>query len=284
MIQESDLFGVRRVVETPPDDAVTVVAYGGGVNSAAMLCGWVERALRPVDLILFSDTGAERPQTYWHIEVMSAWLQEHGYPAIQTVRKVDISGAIETLEQNCREHQMLPSLAYGYKKCSHKFKHQPQAKYVNQFAPARAAWHSGARIVKLIGFDADEPHRAARGQTNDAKYWYRYPLIEWGWGRSECVQAIERADLPVPTKSACFFCPANTVAEIRTLQREHPDLLRRALEIEAMGLTNTTSVQGLGRRFAWRDLIHGKPIPLFTDTDIACECYDGAVEDEVGVV
>lgn len=277
-IVESDLFGARRVLNVPPDDAITMVAYGGGVNSTALLCGWIERGLRPVNLVMFSDTGGERPETYSYVAEVSAWLTSRGYPAIVTVRKVDKSGAVETLEQNCIEHEMLPSLAYGFKKCSHKFKLQPQEKYANHYAPARAAWESGSRVVKLIGYDADEPHRAL-GHDSDAKYWYRYPLIEWSWGRADCVQAIQRAGLNIPSKSACFFCPSNTVQEIRTLEREHPDLLTRALELEALGLQNTRTVQGLGRRFAWRDLIHGKPMPLFTDTQIACECYDGSEYD-----
>lgn len=278
-IIESDLLGVRRVIDVPPDDAITIVAYGGGVNSTAMLCGWIERGLRPVDLVIFSDTGGERPETYRYLSQVSEWLLERGYPAVTRTRYVDESGRTWTLENDCAEYERLPSLAYGFKGCSGKFKTGPQQKALNNWIPAQEAWKRGERILKLTGYDADEPHRADSGERQDAKYWYRYPLIEWGWGRAECVQAIERAGLPVPTKSACFFCPSNTVPEIRALQRDHPDLLQRALDMEALGVQNTTTVQGLGRRFAWRDLILGKPMPLFADTEIACECYDGQNEE-----
>jgi hypothetical protein len=264
--------------EDAPQDVPHLVAFGGGVNSTALLCGWIERGLRPVDLILFSDTGGERPETYAHVAAMSAWLATQGYPAIVTVRKVDESGAVITLEQNCLDDQTLPSLAYGFKRCSQKFKLAPQEKYVNHFEPAREAWTMGRPVVKLVGFDADEPHRAQR-TTRDAKYWYRYPLIEWGWGREECIAAIQRAGLDVPSKSACFFCPANTKGEIRQLQTEHPDLLARALALEAATDGTRQTVEGLGRRFSWRDLIHGKPLPLYTDTPIACDCYDGATDE-----
>ena len=278
---QGDLFGIHRVVDVPPDDAVTIVAYGGGVNSTALLCGWIERGLHPVDLIVFSDTGGERPQTYAYVTQFSDWLIARGYPAITVVRAVDAAGVVKTLEQDCAQYERLPSLAYGFKGCSGKFKTSPQMKFLNHWEPARAAFDRGERVVKLIGYDADESHRADGGDRQDVKYWSRYPLIEWGWGRKECVQAIERAGLSVPAKSACFFCPANTVDEIRTLQREHPDLLRRALAMEARGVMKTTTVQGLGRRFSWRDLIHGKPMPLFLETEIACECYDGHDDEEV---
>jgi hypothetical protein len=262
----------------PPEDALHFVAYGGGVNSTAMLCGWIERGLRPVDAVLFSDTGGERPETYRHVEVVSDWLVSHGYPAITVLQAVNKAGEKVTLEDDCRIYERLPSLAYGFKGSSLKFKLAPQEKHLNNLAQARAAWARGERVVKLTGFDADEPHRAARRTDADGKYWYRYPLIEWGWGREECVAAIERAGLSTPPKSACFFCPANTKPEIRQLQREYPDLMERALAMEARA--NLATVQGLGRRFAWRDLINGKPLPLFTDTQIACECYDGGSEED----
>jgi 3'-phosphoadenosine 5'-phosphosulfate sulfotransferase (PAPS reductase)/FAD synthetase len=45
------------------------VAFGGGTNSTAMLCGFRERGIKP-DLILFADTGGELPETYEHVMEM----------------------------------------------------------------------------------------------------------------------------------------------------------------------------------------------------------------------
>jgi hypothetical protein len=272
-IEEHDLFGVRSVIEVPPDDALTMVAYGAGDNSTALLCGWIERGLRPVDLIIFSDTGGERARTNAYVPMFSDWLVSKGYPPIVTVR------AAKTLEADCEQYERMPSIAYGFKGCSGKFKTAPQTKFVNNWPPAQAAWARGERVLKLTGYDADEPERASNWVPQDGKYWYRYPLIEWGWGRDECRQAIARAGLPLPGKSACFFCPSNTVEEIKDLRREYPELLDRALAMEARALPHTTTVKGLGRRFAWRDLIEGKPVPLF-DTTIDCECYDGRADED----
>ena len=48
----------------PPDPTwPLVVAYGLGVNSTALLVEFVKRDIRP-DLILFADTGGEKPETY----------------------------------------------------------------------------------------------------------------------------------------------------------------------------------------------------------------------------
>lgn len=64
------------------------------------------------------------------------------------------------------------------------------------------------------------------------RYTCRYPLREWGIDRVECGRIITRAGLPLPPKSACFFCPAMREVEIQLLALEHPELHRLALEME----------------------------------------------------
>jgi 3'-phosphoadenosine 5'-phosphosulfate sulfotransferase (PAPS reductase)/FAD synthetase len=68
------------------DNHPIIVAYGGGTNSTAMLCGFRERDIRP-SLILFADTGGELPHTYEHLRVMSDKCQEWFGLPIETVFK-----------------------------------------------------------------------------------------------------------------------------------------------------------------------------------------------------
>lgn len=144
-----------------------VASFGGGVNSTAMLIGMHERG-ETVDLILFADTGGEKPHTYAHVLEMSEWLVERGMPHIVTV-----SRGVKTLESDCLKRKALPSVAYGFKSCSDHFKMRPQRDYLKA--------NGIVATTKLIGFDADEPNRAREIEGN------RYPLIEWGWGRDECI-------------------------------------------------------------------------------------------------
>ena len=67
------------------------------------------------------------------------------------------------------------------------------------------------KVVKFIGYDAGEGYRSDKvllGDLADPKYSKWYPLMEWGWDRAACMQAIENAGLPQPGKSSCFFCPS----------------------------------------------------------------------------
>ena len=248
---------------------MVIFSFGGGTNGTAMLQGMKERGERP-DAILIADTGGELPEIYAHVSAVNDWCKKVGFPEITMVRK---GGRQETLEENCLRMKMLPSLAYGFKGCSHKYKIEPQEQWANNDKRCKAAWSAGEKVVKLIGYDADEHHRAKIPE--DKKYTYRYPLVEWDWGRDECVEAIKRMGLCQPGKSSCFFCPAMKQHEIRAMAVKHPDLMKRALTLEANA--ELTAVAGLGRSFAWRDLLATGD--MFEDhyhaIEQACGCYDG---------
>ena len=134
-------------------------------------------------------------------------------------------------------------------------------------------------MVKAIGLDAGERHRltwakpkadeTARKPSREAwldqhvfAYWY--PLYDWGMDRTACEHSIREAGLPVPMKSACWFCPASKKGEIVWLREHHPELLDLALALEASAQPNLTSVVGLGRSFAWSDFLNDlDDLPLF---------------------
>lgn len=248
-----------------------VVAYGMGVDSTAVLVEFVRRGIVP-DLILFADTRGEKPETYAYLSVIQEFLAAHTFPPIQVVT-VTRQSKHHSLESECLTNQTLPSLAFGMKSCSLKWKVGPQNKFCNAWQPARLAWACGLKVRKVIGYDAS-PRDACRGTFGQdgrgkgkciccranpcRKYEYWYPLIEWGMDREACAEAIKDAGLPLPMKSSCWFCPAMKAHEIHWLKREHPDLSARALEIERNFLEGRhpkRSTVGLGRRHAWRDIL-----------------------------
>jgi hypothetical protein len=138
-------------------------------------------------------------------------------------------------------------------------------------------------VVKFIGYDAGEEYRrinALSRDTIDTKYRMEYPLIDWGWGRDECVNAIQQEGLPLPNKSSCFFCPGMKRHEIRTLYHEHRDLYDRAIAIEDKAKPSLVSVKGLGRSWSWRDFVEADKNQvamcwMFPESDMPCGCFDG---------
>lgn len=238
----------------------TIVSYGAGTNSTAMLVGLVKNG-SVVDRIVFADTGGERQETYAYIDYFESWLVSKGYPKIERVQN---DGVHKTLEKECLTNNRLPSIAFGFASCSDKYKRRPFKKWLKNID------ENGDATV-LIGFDADEPHRADRGSSVDDGYKKQYPLIEWGWGRDECIEAITDAGLTLPGKSACFFCPNSKPREILALPE---DLKKRAIAIETNA--HLTSIKGLGRYYKWADLIRNSDaqIDMF-DNQMPCGCYDG---------
>ena len=255
-------------------DKMRVLSFGGGVNSTALLFAMCIRNEKP-DLVLFSDTGGEFPETYAHVEEIEEWCR------IRSIEFVRVSnagrGQGDTLEQNCLERKELPSLAYGFKGCSVKWKRQPMDRYLAKHAWPQLLWENDQKVERCIGIDAGERHRAVL--TEDARYRYRYPLVEWGIDRDECVRLIAERGIKVPRKSSCFFCPAMRRREIFEMQSTHPELLERALKIESNAVTHT--VRGLGRNWSWQSLLQqdekqGKLFPEMLDAP--CGCHDQAEE------
>jgi len=284
---------------TPPrprPDCPLVVAYGLGVNSTAMLVEFANRGIRP-EMILFADTGGEKPETYRYMPIIQRYLKEVKFPPIVTVRYEPKWATYRTLEEQCLATGTLPSLAYGGKSCSLKYKKQPQSKYILSKYPPAEFVENGKRVLRAIGFDASEERRTYAGVVNaigldaseqhrltwaktkpgeeerkpsreawlDQNYFsYWYPLYDWGMDRAACVRSIEEAGLPVLPKSACWFCPASKKHEIVWLREHHPGLLKRALAIEVNAKPNLTSVVGLGRSFSWAEFLDDlDDMPLF---------------------
>jgi len=140
---------------------------------------------------------------------------------------------------------------------------------MNSNLQAKEIWKRGEKITKAIGFGVDELRRAK--PYEDEKYRNWYPMVEWGWDRAACVEAIKRAGLDVPPKSSCFFCPAMKKPEIKQLAKEHPELYGRALAMESNA--TLTQIKGLGRSFAWKDLVGPEVI------EQVCMCFDGGEEE-----
>ena len=241
-----------------------MVADGCGVDSTAMLIGLHQRGIRP-QAILHADTGDEHPETVAYREYRREWLAKIGFPDLTIVRRKPseqgmrrrsdgrVGVTYSTLGENCIENQTLPSLAFGFKGCSVKWKIEPQNTWTDTWGPALRTWGHGQRVVKLIGYDAGpKDSRRAHELGNDDQYTYLYPLREWGWDRPRCIREIITAGVKLPRKSACIYCPASKTHEIAELVRDYPELADYVCEIEDNARPNFKSIEGL-----WRQTVKG---------------------------
>lgn len=273
-----------------------IVSYGAGTNSTAILVGLYERGERP-DAITFADTGGEKPHTYSHLEEVNAWCERVGFPLVTVVKGSQPQQLKDGgLYEECIRLGVLPSKAYGFSSCSQKWKIEPQRKFDKDFAEKHGI--DLKQITRLIGFDADEHSRVERALSyaDRTPTQQAFPLYEWGWGREECVEAIKRAGLKQPGKSACFYCPSTKKGEILELRTTYPLLFQKAVEMERVALAGEGKApalrgKGLGRSFNWGEFAQQadiemakeanfkeRQIDLFSDAgavEMDCGCYDG---------
>jgi len=237
-------------VPTVPARSPVLAAWGAGVDSTAMLIELVDRG-EPVDQVLFADVGAEKAETLTFVPLFRAWLADHGVPS-EVVRYQPKNfknwPPYRTLTENLLTNGTLPGIAFGRGTCSQKWKAAPQHAWAQAWPLAQAAWAAGRKVVKLIGYDcspADDRRHAVVQALDDPLYEHRYPLREWGWTRPDCEDRIRRAGLPVPVKSACFYCTAARPAEVRALPGGQ---LRQIVLIEARARPRLRNVDGLWRK------------------------------------
>lgn len=235
---------------------MNIVSFGGGTNSTAMLIGMYLHNIK-VDMIMFADPGGEHPHTYEYLDIFNKWLMERGMPEVEQVYAVNKDGERMNLYQECIDRHTLPPIAFGFKSCSQKYKGAPQDKRLNNNEQCKAIWKSGGKVQKWIGYDAGETKRiqcARAYDDKDKKFHRHFPLYEWGWDRDECKRVVERAGLPLPGKSSCFFCPSMKKKEIVRLRDDYPELFEKAkfMEVNAENLTTT---KGLGRNWSWTDFM-----------------------------
>ena len=306
MATESDSFASlltapeRETLRQALGGRLLVACFGGGVDSTAMLVA-LRAAGLTVNLSTFADTGGEKPETLVHVDAMSRVLESWGWSPVTVVRKIPLpSTGYTSLETNCLSNETMPSIAFGMKSCSIKWKQGPQDGLLKGVRsgpnahPPHPLWleakAKGERILKLIGYDCGRAdlRRSGSLSAGGGEFDYAYPLQLLGWERKDCIRAIAATLGPsfVPVKSSCFFCSASKVWELYWLAAVHPDLMERALVMERRALTgrhsrfnevefgdswealvknadrfpSSKTTVGLGRSFAWNQWAHANGV------------------------
>ena len=195
-------------------DTKHILSFGGGVNTVALMVVLIEEGLA-LDEVVFADTGGEAPETYEYIGIVEQYLQESRIPFKIVSKRVATRDLLET----CTHRKVIPSVMWRW--CTRDFKVNPIHNYYRSL---------NAHINQYMGIAYDEIDR-----MKDSRVEYvtnLYPLIDRKMTREHCVKSIERAGLPVPVKSGCYFCPFNSMGRWNWLLEDHPELYEKAVALE----------------------------------------------------
>jgi hypothetical protein len=185
-----------------------ILCYGGGTETTALLCLVAEGHLPVPDHIIMADTGREVVSTWRYLETIRPWLAAHGLPQI----KIAHPGLARVGIYSHRGELLLPAFTETGKLrtfCSTEWKARPVTRLLRQIGVTRE--------TRWLGFSLDETRRIKDNPD------LRYPLVELGVARTDCVRIIQRAGLPLPRKSRCWCCPYQTDQEWREMGNSSQD-------------------------------------------------------------
>jgi hypothetical protein len=287
---EAGLRGQKERAPWPRVGQYMILAYGGGVDSTAMLVGlnqlwkdtrderWIPRA------VVFADVGGESQKTYNMCKRVDRWLKETAFKgAPKAIRPDGLKvvcygttgakwGSCYTLEQKMLVNHTMPGISFSTTNhtCTINWKIKPQRdwfKLVSGADPSLPLPVRGKKILKAIGYDATENYRKEKGSTytakDEEKFGYKawFPLLDWGWSRARCMAEIYLEFGAVPRKSSCFFCGAMKPKEVIMLAEDDPGLFERAVFMELVAIHGRhrprSPLQGLSQGMRWSEAALG---------------------------
>jgi hypothetical protein len=221
-------------------------SFGGGQQSVAALVLAAEKKI-DFPLFIFANVGddSENPETLHHVEnYAKPYAAKHGIELVEVRRIMKRTGRERTL----LEHLEMPASrsidipvkmangAPGHRKCTDVYKIQ----LIAEETARRGATEENPAIIG-IGISQDEIGRATNHNSIPHQR-KTYPLIgtpaEHDTGlrltRLDCQRIIKSAGLPVPPKSACWFCPMQRPEGWHDRRRTQPELFEKACGLEDM--------------------------------------------------
>jgi len=201
----------------------TVISYGGGIQSTALVVlamreRWAIDEIVHVDLV-----DAESPSTREYVDYFRRWLRDGYGRDITVIERNMYQDMLDNPGFTPVPWRIADGSAMLSRQCTRQYKVAPLTRYVYDRYP-------GERIGLMLGISVDEYHRMR--DSSAARIDHVYPLVDRRLTRWQCRDIIERAGLAAPSKSSCWFCPYRSSASQWALVRRYPYLraMARALE------------------------------------------------------
>ena len=202
---------------------VTVISYGGGVQSTALVVLSLSEQWRVDEIVHVDLMDAESPATREYVARFREWLQrEHGRD-ITVIERNMYRDMLDNPGFTPVPWRIADGSAMLSRQCTRQYKVQPLQRYLYDRYP-------GERIGLVLGISVDEYHRMR--DSSAARIEHVYPLVDRRLTRWQCRDIIERAGLSVPYKSSCWFCPYRTPGSQLVLLQHYPQLREMADALE----------------------------------------------------
>ena len=227
-------------------EARHIVPLSGGKDSTALAIFLAQRYGHLKFEYVFSDTGAELPETYDYFERLEHVLGQK----VVRITALDMLGVGEKIGRNPFDVALydhfsgfLPSPRSRW--CTRMLKIHPFEKYIGS-----------GRAYSYIGIRADENRSGYTGNgkpvllSEQPNITPVYPFKDEGLGIGDIKRLLDDSGLGLPgyydwrSRSGCYFCFYQQIGEWQGLKERHPELYEKAKTYES-GKN--------GRRYTWVD-------------------------------
>jgi len=187
----------------------------------------------PFRTFLFSNVGddSENPDTLtYHRETALPYAKAAGLELIEvwrTLRNGDRETIYQRINRADTKSVVIPIRGQNGKPMARDCTADFKVRVIGKWLKAHGATPENKATVAM-GISVDEIHRANTLRAQDYEQLI-YPLLDLRMRRTDCEQVIRDAGLPVPPKSACWFCPFHKPSYWSSVDEE---TFYRAAELE----------------------------------------------------
>jgi hypothetical protein len=184
---------------------IRTLSWGCGVQSTLLGELSARGDLPRLDVIITADTQFERRRTY---EIRDFYMSRWRKMGMDV--RVVTAGSVR--KQGAEEHIHIPFWTDTggplQRQCTKEFKIVPikwELRTILGYPLGKPPHPPPGSVEMWIGFTLDEYERVKDSRLQYIRH--RWPFIEQGITRNDCIKWFEDRRLPVPVKSACICCP-----------------------------------------------------------------------------
>jgi len=258
---------------------MNVLSLGAGVQSSTLALMAAKGLITPMpDAAIFADTGWEPRKVMEYLD----WLETQLPFPVYRVMKDD--GLLESLKKNKNGFSKVPFFTakggMGMRQCTADYKITPVNKKTREvlgYKPRQRIPEGSA--IMWIGISTDEALRVKPSRNK----WivHRWPLIEMGMSRKDCLTWFDEQGYRKPPKSSCLGCPYHSDEQWLEMKQEYPDEWLETVEMDRM-IRNIGKSEESPQLFMHRSL---KPLDqvVFKPKEKVSDMFNNECEGMCGV-
>lgn len=217
-----------------------IISAGIGVQSTALMLMAAAGEIDPMPVCaIFADTQDETRLTYATL----AYLQQQQLPfplLVRTKGRLSAAATLLRLSKKSGNYYTKPSLPLFLRnpegkisrigrQCTQDYKIEVVHRAIKEFLGLKHA-PSILTAEVWLGISLDEVDRIKDSRAP----WLRncYPLVDMKMTREDCKAWLIEHGHPVPTQSACYYCPFHSDDHWLLLRQTQPDEFERAIAFD----------------------------------------------------